>query len=212
MSHQIDLTFSICRPQVDREHVKRGIDVTASPSQLPFSPGGPPIIPSLVIVDHSLLFSRRGERGGGRAKREKKERRKKKKKNQHSLDINLLLGGCISHDESDARWRSDGSSVLRVIGRSLCQPLGFVIPRRQLGVARLPCLQSHTFAPAPAVASRPSCHGGESSSAIYDQMRGGDTTHEYIFPLSMQLVDKSTAKSGSFVLTDGSRGAVGVGG
>ena len=90
-----------------------------------------------------------------------------------------------------------------LLGKS-CQPLEFCAPPHVLGDDELPCLQSHTFGLARAVATLASCR--RVADQHLPRYRPG-TTHEYIFPLSIQLVEKSAKGSGSFVLTDGSRGA-----
>lgn len=165
MAHQVDFAFPFSRPQVDGEHEKGGIDLTGeSPKSALHVLGFPDDISpgrfhsSIVPVS----FTQGPEQASERKERDREPRvgeaMEGGQQANNSLDVNLLVAGRIAHDQSDAWRRGNGSSVLRGVGAILSAVGCVLFLVCGGGVLQVPCLQSHTFAPAPVVARFASYH------------------------------------------------------
>lgn len=133
MAAEIDGEVAECRtrltsrfPSADHRSTvstKKEVSISLRVGLVPCFRDGPDGPGVHLFVDRFLLFhagAREIERGrGGGGERDRECQGKKNKPTSHSLDVDLLLGGCISNDQPNAWGRGDGSSVLRVVGSVL---------------------------------------------------------------------------------------------
>lgn len=131
VSHQVDFALAVGRPEVDGEHEKAGVNLTAMPGLPIRQPFSLPFTPGFPLSPHLLP-------------------------REHLPDIDFLIRDRVSHEESNAWRRRDGPSILDARDQSLVSPVG-LFPRTR-SHPDPPCHQSHTFAPAPVVATLASCH------------------------------------------------------
>lgn len=147
MSDEVHFLGAVGGPEVDGEDVVRGVNLAACAA---LHVSGYRACGSITTRSLSSDAARRDPGARQRERGSEGERETDGPKRTHILDINLLVGGGVLHDEPHAgRWR-DGSSILPDAAPHVKPSAPRAAPAG--AGARSPCPRSRTSVRAPAAA------------------------------------------------------------